>query len=186
MEPFIGEIRLFPYPNSNSALERNWWLPCDGRSLQVNNYTVLNALIGNRYGGDGIRTFNLPDLRSRAVVGCGLNTITGKVYQLAEAGGSETVALTAAQMPPHTHTVMASTQEGAKAAYPEKLLFGKVAVPTTAHQPIPIYANLDSTATALNTETVGFTGGAQGHPNHQPFLGLGYFIAVSGLFPTRP
>lgn len=44
-------------------------LPADGRLLQVADYPDLNAAIGNLYGGDGVTTFALPDLRGRMIVG---------------------------------------------------------------------------------------------------------------------
>ncbi|HXJ92543.1 MAG TPA: tail fiber protein [Terriglobia bacterium] len=60
MEPFLGEIRLFPY---NFVPER--WRLCDGSLLQIAMYTALFALIGTSFGGDGKTTFALPDLRSK-------------------------------------------------------------------------------------------------------------------------
>lgn len=41
------------------------WLPCDGSVLNVNNYTALGNLLGSTFGGNGITTFGLPDLRAR-------------------------------------------------------------------------------------------------------------------------
>ena len=41
-----------------------YFIPCDGRSLDVKQYVKLYSIIGNRWGGDG-KTFNLPDLRAR-------------------------------------------------------------------------------------------------------------------------
>ena len=39
------------------------YLPADGRSLQIATYPSLYALVGTNYGGDGVNTFALPDLR---------------------------------------------------------------------------------------------------------------------------
>lgn len=41
------------------------WLPCDGSVLNVNNYTSLGNLLGSTFGGNGITTFAVPDLRAR-------------------------------------------------------------------------------------------------------------------------
>jgi microcystin-dependent protein len=57
MDPFIGEIRLLPF---NFAPMQ--WAACDGSSLQIAQYQALFALIGTAFGGDGLRTFNLPSL----------------------------------------------------------------------------------------------------------------------------
>lgn len=61
MEPYIGQINLFPY---NRLIEN--WLPCEGQELQISQYSALFALIGNSFGGDGARTFAVPDLKDKA------------------------------------------------------------------------------------------------------------------------
>ena len=42
------------------------YLPADGRLLSTTTYTALFTLIGTHYGGDGMSTFALPDLRAAA------------------------------------------------------------------------------------------------------------------------
>jgi hypothetical protein len=44
-------------------------LPADGRLLQISQYTAVFSLIGTNFGGDGVTTFGLPDLRSFAPKG---------------------------------------------------------------------------------------------------------------------
>ncbi len=60
MEPFIGQIQLFPY---NYAPER--WAFCEGQIMSIAQNTALYALIGTQFGGDGKTTFALPDLRGK-------------------------------------------------------------------------------------------------------------------------
>ncbi len=69
-EAFIGEIRLFA---GNYAPEG--WLSCDGRALKIADAQnqALYSLIGITYGGDGVQTFKLPDLRGRVPLGVGPN-----------------------------------------------------------------------------------------------------------------
>lgn len=38
------------------------WMLCDGRQLSISQYTALFAVISNKFGGDGFRTFALPKL----------------------------------------------------------------------------------------------------------------------------
>jgi len=38
------------------------WMACDGSTLQVQQYTALFSLLGNRFGGDGVHTFSLPKI----------------------------------------------------------------------------------------------------------------------------
>jgi microcystin-dependent protein len=61
--PFIGEIRAFA-----SELPAGW-LPCDGRHLEIEQHVALFSLLRTAYGGDGKKTFALPDLRGRATAG---------------------------------------------------------------------------------------------------------------------
>jgi microcystin-dependent protein len=38
-------------------------LPADGRILDISGHTAIFSLLSNNFGGDGITTFALPDLR---------------------------------------------------------------------------------------------------------------------------
>lgn len=62
----IGTIiaHIGNFPNANAG-----FLPCDGRSIQINTNTALFSIIGTTYGGDGITTFNLPNLNGKVVKG---------------------------------------------------------------------------------------------------------------------
>ena len=60
MEPYVGQIEMFPY----NFAPRGWAF-CEGQLLQISENTSLFALIGLTYGGDGITTFALPDLRGK-------------------------------------------------------------------------------------------------------------------------
>ncbi|MBP1627801.1 MAG: Tail Collar domain protein [Holophagaceae bacterium] len=44
-------------------------LPCQGQTLQISQHSALYSLLGTYYGGDGMTTFNLPDLRKAAPSG---------------------------------------------------------------------------------------------------------------------
>ena len=57
MDPFIGEIRLFPY----NFAPRGWAL-CDGKTLPIQQNTALFSLLGTNFGGDGRTMFQLPKL----------------------------------------------------------------------------------------------------------------------------
>ncbi|MFO1414613.1 MAG: phage tail protein [Burkholderiales bacterium] len=58
-----GQVRPFPFPVLASTTLADSWLPCDGRTLPINNANeVLFFLLGNTYGGDGTTTFALPNL----------------------------------------------------------------------------------------------------------------------------
>lgn len=76
------------------------WMLCDGSAVSRTTYAALFAVIGTTYGeGDGETTFNIPNLAGRVVIG------SSQSHALGTTGGSETVTLTADQLPVHTHVV---------------------------------------------------------------------------------
>lgn len=100
-----GAIKAFGGPNVPSG-----WEICDGRAVNRAAYVTLFGAISTLWGvGDGFQTFNLPDLRGRALFGAnrGLSLLTaagGLVGSLGFVGGVETVRMLATQMPSHIHT----------------------------------------------------------------------------------
>lgn len=57
-EPYIGEITMYPYMFAPQG-----WLKCEGQLLSINQNAALFSLLGTNFGGDGMNTFALPDLR---------------------------------------------------------------------------------------------------------------------------
>ncbi|WP_371346722.1 IPT/TIG domain-containing protein [Ancylobacter sp. IITR112] len=175
MEPYIGAVSMFPMPPGTG------WFPCDGRQLSIQRYPALYAVIGTTYGGDGKLTFNIPDLRGRAVIGAGAD----KDIALGHAGGTEMVVLSAGQLPQHTHKVRFSPNDGTgqsgKGRLPARSMPDKDGVSAK------LYAEVQSNSvtTALAPETVVPTGSSAPHNNLQPSFVIGYYIAHVGLFPPR-
>ena len=61
----IGDIKFIPCYNIP-----NGWMKCDGRALSRTLFVELFNKIGTAFGaGDGISTFNIPDLRGRFIRG---------------------------------------------------------------------------------------------------------------------
>jgi len=60
MEPFLGQIELFPYTFTPAR-----WMPCTGQLLNINQNTALFSLLGTTFGGDGKTTFALPNLQGK-------------------------------------------------------------------------------------------------------------------------
>lgn len=93
----VGTVRLFAgyyYPPG--------FVACDGRSLSTSTYSALFAKIGYTYGGSGAN-FNVPDLRGRTPIGKGQGTgLTNRT--LGQQVGTEIAAVSANDMPAHTHT----------------------------------------------------------------------------------
>ena len=60
MEPFLGQILLFPYNFAPTG-----WAVCTGQLLPINQNQALFALLGTNFGGDGRTTFALPNLQGK-------------------------------------------------------------------------------------------------------------------------
>ncbi|NNJ33337.1 phage tail protein [Lacrimispora defluvii] len=59
MDPYIGQIQLFPY-----NFEPRGWVLCDGRTMKIMQNQALYSLIGIIFGGNGTTEFKIPDLRN--------------------------------------------------------------------------------------------------------------------------
>ncbi len=110
-EPFLGEIRMVGF----GYAPRGWML-CAGQTLAVAQYTALFSLLGTTYGGDGIQTFKLPDLRGRGPVGAGQGPGLTPIDP-GEIGGVQQIQLTAANMPTHTHQATFTPTGGGGGGY---------------------------------------------------------------------
>ena len=66
MDPFLGEIKAVGFDFAPQG-----WALCQGQTLPINQNAALYSLLGTTYGGDGLTTFRLPDLRGRTAVGFG-------------------------------------------------------------------------------------------------------------------
>jgi microcystin-dependent protein len=169
-EPFLGEIRLFPYTFAPVG-----WALCDGQILSISQNTALFSLIGTIYGGDGQSTFALPDLRGRVAVSAG-QAPGLSAYEVGETGGLETVSLSRRQMPAHNHE-MAVNGPNSGSANPSNRYLGRASSGTT-------YAGTSNGKT-LNPDAIARSGGGQPHENRPPHLTLNYCIALEGIFPAH-
>lgn len=183
MDEYIGIVKLFA---GNFAPKG--WAFCQGQILPISQNNALYSIIGNAYGGDGITTFALPDLRSRVPVGTGQGPGLSN-YAFGQVGGSESVTLTLPQMPAHIHT--AEVKVSANIGNTNNPI-GKVPGTVQAQvdrsgQPFPVnvYADASTGTAAANCTSILPSGGNQAHPNVQPYLGMNYIICLFGVYPPR-
>jgi microcystin-dependent protein len=162
MEPYIGEIRLMPFDYA----PRNWAL-CNGQLLAIAQNQALFSLLGTQYGGNGINTFALPDLRGRTPI-----HNAGGV--LGQATGEEMHALTATEMPQHIHQLLASSADADQSSPGGNVL---AAAQDRYHAA--------SDLTTLAPAAVSATGSGAPHENRHPFQVMSWCIAIYGIFPSR-
>ena len=170
-DPLIGEIKMF----AGNFAPRGWAF-CDGQLLPISQNSALFSILGTTYGGDGRTTFGLPDLRGRVAIhpgnGPGLSN-----YNLGQAGGQETVTLTTAQLPSHSHTVNATSESGDTNAPSGGLLSNTGA-----------YDNeykASGTVVPMKSNMINNTGGSQPVQIRQPYRTVNYIIALIGIYPSR-
>lgn len=175
---FIGEIRMFGGDFAPSG-----WAICDGQLLSIADDSALYALVGTTYGGDGVQTFGVPDLRGRLPIHQGTGQgLTPRV--LGGVGGNETVTVTLAMLPTHAHAVFASTNAGtldgpAANAVP--------ATPTNGVTPfLYVVPGTSPFATGpMGAGSIGSAGGNGAHANLMPSQCLSFIIARNGIYPSQ-
>ena len=169
--PYVGEIRLF----AGNFAPLGWAL-CQGQLLSIAENDTLFSLIGTTYGGDGQQTFGLPDLRGRVPLhqgnGPGLSP-----RAIGELAGAETVTLTTAQLPAHSHSLVATSAPASATAGP--------AGGVLASASVKVYGS-GAPSTAMAAAAISPTsGGGQPHQNMAPFLALNYIISLFGIYPQQ-
>jgi len=168
MDPYIGELRLLGF-----TFAPRGWAMCNGQLLSIAQNTALFSLLGTTYGGNGVQTFGLPDLRGRAPLHMGQGPGLAPRVQ-GELSGTETVTLIPQQMPAHTHQVLASSDDATK-----KNPVGSVPAGTGSSS----YS--DTADGTMLPAMIQVAGGSQPHNNMQPYLVLNWCIALEGIFPSR-
>jgi microcystin-dependent protein len=172
MDPFVAEIRIFPFNFAPKG-----WAFCDGQLLPLSQNTALFALLGTTYGGDGKSNFALPNMQGNAPMhpgqGPGLS-----LHDLGETAGSETVTLLESEIPSHQHTMMATAVSATK-SIPTTNSLSKVSGAT------PYLAPASAPLVAMSDSSLMTAGGDQPHNNMQPYLTLNFCIALQGVFPPR-
>ncbi len=167
-EPYLGEIRNFGFNFAPVG-----WALCQGQLLSISQNSALFSLLGTMYGGNGVTTFGLPDLRGRMPLGFGQGPGLNNYVQ-GEAAGSETVTLLGTQMPSHNHTVAGSSTPTGKSPA------GSVPAFTSAGASYGTAQDL-----SMSQTMIGFSGGGQPHDNMQPYLVTNWCIALEGIYPSR-
>lgn len=139
---------IIPYAGTSVP---SGWVECTGTAASRTDFADLFAAIGTTWGaGNGTTTFNVPDLRGRAIIGDGTGTgLTART--VAQTGGTETHQLTSSEMPAHTHTGGVSST-------------------------FAVAGGGSATVFQAPTANTGSTGGDGSHNNMQPFAVVKWLI----------
>jgi len=162
-EPFLGQLML----GSWNFAPRGYAM-ANGQILAINQNQALFSLLGTTFGGDGMRTFGLPNLQGRAPVH------QGNGFAMGQVAGTETFTITADETPNHNHVVTAIGAATGTDPSGGILAGGGAAV----------FNTLTNIAT-MNQNSIGNAGGSQPHENRQPYLAMTWVIALQGIFPSQ-
>ncbi|WP_248928196.1 phage tail protein [Paenibacillus hamazuiensis] len=169
--PYVGEIRMIA---GNFAPVG--WAFCNGQILSISEYTLLYSLIGTTYGGDGVTTFCLPDLRGRAPMHMGQGP--GLSFRsIGERGGVEAVTLTVSQIPSHSHEAGGQSERGTS-----NIPTNGVWAQSTMNQYKSPFTPVGKT---MHSQAVGSAGGGAAHDNMMPYTAIHFIIALDGTIPPR-
>lgn len=174
-DPFIGQLM----PMANTYCPKGS-MPANGQILSVQSYTALFALLGATYGGNGITTFALPDLRGRAAVhegqGPGLSPM-----ERGQKLGQDQIQLNPSNMPAHSHalTFSASTSAATHSAPASGRQLAQA-------QNAGIYADAGGTAVTLAAGSTGVVGSSVPLDIRNPSVVVIWCIVHTGVYPSRP
>jgi microcystin-dependent protein len=164
--PFVAEVKIISWNFAPKG-----WAFCNGQTVAINQNQVLFSLIGTSYGGNGVSTFNLPNLQARTPI----HTGGPSGYVPGSIGGEESHTLVLGELPGHIHYLQGATAAGTSDLPAGNYLAGA-----------QIYHSPDSqNAPMMNPASIKIAGGGQSHENRQPFLVLNFVIALQGIYPSR-
>ncbi|SDQ30102.1 Microcystin-dependent protein [Chryseobacterium soldanellicola] len=180
MEEMIGVIKLF----AGNFAPKGFML-CDGSLLSIAQNSALFSILGTTYGGDGVTTFALPNLKGRYPIGTG-NVNSNEYYPLGVQAGTTQTTITTPNLPSFISQMMVS-RSNANSITPSSSTSIGVTGTTVGRDftAVPSFVNGDPD-TVINAKSVSFVGQNIPINNMPPYLGLNYIICVQGIYPSRP
>ena len=148
---------------SASNAPQDGWLLCDGQEVSRTQYQALFTAINTTWGaGDGVTTFNLPNLQGKTLLGF------DTTFPIASTGGNATQSITVSNLPAHNHGITDPGHVHASVVAASNVATGNVAGGVTA-------GNTSSAMTGITTNNTG---------SGDPLSILPPYAAVSYLIKT--
>jgi microcystin-dependent protein len=178
--PYVGEIRCFGFQFAPVN-----WAFCNGQPMAISQNPTLYQILGTTYGGDGVQTFNMPNLQGNVPMHWGngpggFNSVIGQTM------GTTTVTLTTAQTPAHNHSI---TVQEFPSGGDHTLRTARPNTNSWLSQSAPGGLWYDKASPNLNAafsqQTLSPVGGSQPHENMQPYLALNFCICLYGVYPSQ-
>ena len=202
----VGEIRGWAGQTSRIP---NGWQVCQGQTLQITQNQALYSIIGTLYGGDGVKTFQLPDLQGRIPIGTGRfnDPVSGTPYVFTPGNkmGTMDKSITTNNLPAHAHQVsignlpMTATGTGTitpiclgdtgdqstpKGNAPANINNGYASAADATDSMAPTTATFNLTGTVTGGTVVsGPTGTNIPFNVSQPVLAINWLICITGMYP---
>lgn len=181
MDEYIGIVKLF----AGNFAPRGWMF-CDGSLLRISQNSALFSILGTTYGGNGIDTFALPNLKGRMAIGAG-TVNSNQDYPLGVQAGTTQNTLMSANLPSIAGGFQLRVKnQNANSATPTAASALAISgIPNGRNfDPVPSFIDADPD-TAISTKSIMFTGQNIPVNNMPPYLGLNYIICVEGIYPSR-
>jgi microcystin-dependent protein len=173
-DPFVGQIITVGFNFAPLG-----WLVCDGSRYPISEYSVLYTLLGTTYGGDGVTTFAVPDLRGRVAV-CQGQGPGQSDYVLGQTGGAENVTLGPDQIGAHGHGLLASAETGTF-----NTPGATMALAVNGQTAVNMYGKGEPDVTLAPGSIEATDVAALPHENRQPLQVINHIICWAGVFPQQ-
>jgi len=148
------------------------FLQCTGVAISRTTYAPLFAQIGTRYGpGDGVATFNLPNIQGRSPIGAGSGSgLTFRDINNPNVG-EENHELTEAENGPHRHLIADPVVGSTALTSADQTLDNDVTG-------FPGYTLEGKTGEEATVGRTSVSGGGQGHNTVHPCFVVFWFIKI--------
>jgi microcystin-dependent protein len=148
--------------------------------MSIQQNAALFSILGTTYGGNGIQTFGLPDLRGRVPIHWGQGPGQPD-YVLGEISGTQAITVPPSSLPLHNHFMQVNNATPNAGAPAGNYLAAGASISGTS----ALLYTTNAANTTMSPNEIAPNGGNQPLSILQPYLTVNYVIALVGIFPSR-